>query len=109
MERWLFWSRTPTVVEILDGSSLHSPSKAFSTSCWICEILYTHVHDSHDITTHMVVVYVEIEDHSVAYFNHIDHIAAFKALYYPDSVMGGVHMHSVDILDIQQSVCESCP
>ena len=27
----------PTSLAILDGRRLHSPSKAFSTSCWICE------------------------------------------------------------------------
>ena len=59
------------------------------------EIYYTHVHDSH-----MVVI---CRNWGFFCFDHIDHIAAFKALYYPDSVTSRVHMHSVDVLDIHTS------
>ena len=42
--------------------------------------------------------YVEINDYSVIYFNHV---AAFKAVYHRTSVKGEAHMHFVvDKLDI---------
>ena len=54
MERWLFLSGAPTKLEILDGRRLHSPSKASSTSCWICErhitLTYMTVMDIHVFT-----------------------------------------------------------
>ena len=44
---------------------------------------------------------VEIEDDSVAYF---DHIAAFKASYRWISIKGGAHMRFVDSLAIHASM-----
>ena len=43
---------------------------------------------------------VEIEDHSVAYFNHI---TAFKAPYCWTSIKGGAHTHFVGLLHIHAS------